>query len=172
MESSLKETKIAALLAVKDQTEWEHIPSSDLNVENTDPTQNSLRVWRNLPANTIEIKLKVEMVFPTISPAALFEMIGNDKERQSWDPRFATYEELEIDEAEHSTTYYAIGAKPSIPLISAREYVAKKWSLENGLGDGVHLVLMTSIDHEKYPEKTGYWDYVRASCFVQGTIIE
>ena len=31
---------------------------------------------------------------------------------------------------------------------------------------------MTTIEHDKYPEKTGYFDYVRATCFVQGTIIE
>ena len=44
--------------------------------------------------------------------------------------------------------------------------------MENALGNGVHVILMTTIEHEKYPVKGGYWDYVRATCFVQGTVIE
>lgn len=60
----------------------------------------------------------------------------------------------------------AVGKKPPIPLIAQREFVATTWSLENGLAEGRHLILCRSVDHEKFPAKTGYWDYVRARIHV------
>lgn len=64
----------------------------DINVDKADPEANSLKVSRNLPEGTIEIKLNIEMTFPSIEPADLYAMMASEQERSTWDDRYPIFE--------------------------------------------------------------------------------
>ena len=113
--------------------------------------------------------MKLQNTHLNIEPDAAFGIWSNIEKRIKWDTRWIKTDVL-FHEGNEWVLYYMI-PKPPIPFFSQRDNLCKFWIVEN-YGEGKKLMVGTSVEHEKYPVKTGMFDNIRANVDIAAMLVE
>ena len=62
--------------------------------------------------------------------------------------------------------------KPPVPVVAQREILVKAFTIPNGFGEGKHVNIAGSIEHEKKPIGGGFFDYVRGQLHLMSIVVD
>ncbi len=83
--------------------------------------------------------MKVEMILPLLDLDKTFRLISDVSERAKWDSRWESHKIIEqLDD--HFVFFFTV-PKPPVPMVSQREILTKTFVLQNGLGEGQHIMI-------------------------------
>ena len=165
MDSLPAATQLLKTLFEQPDTDWDQCVDEDSGPNHI----TGFRRINNEGKPSTHMQIKLRETFPEVTPDQFWEMATNMDKRVVWDTeRVQGYEVL--GEGENGgTVVYTQGAKPPIPLVSARDTVLNTWKDEVNLGEGRRAFIWSSVEHEKKPVTSAF---VRANAEVLATIVE
>ena len=143
-------TKIENMETQTVYDEFMELINSDISTWQESEMTENIKIWRRDYDPSTTLCLRMECLFPNVTPDVAYKVLADIRIRKKWDHRLESYEIIE--ENNDWCMQYNKLMKVNIPFFALRDQLIKQHKKMNYPVPGTHFTVSWICEHENYPD--------------------